>query len=77
MPTLQVDIAHDCEPSHLQVAQDYAKTYNLTVQLLQEYGPAGGNPLYEFTGARSDLISFIKDFYQDIDLDYHTSHIQD
>ena len=74
MPTIQVDLAHDCD--HLRECQELATRYGLEFRLLQEFGPAGGNPLYEFSGPRSDLEDFIVDFYfTEQDLDYHRSRI--
>lgn len=77
MPTLELDIAHDCEPSHEQLTKDAAQKHGLTVTLLKEFGPAGGNPLYLFEGPRKGLESLVRDIYQDCDEDHQISRIKD
>lgn len=42
--------------SHLEGC---AKPLGLTVALVAECGPAGGNPLYAFTGTREQLLAYL------------------
>lgn len=75
MPTIEIDVAGD--EDHDTLTRRIADRHNCSVKLLKEIGPGGGNPLYLFTGTRRTLTGLIKDFYQDIDTDYHVSRIQD
>ena len=82
MPTIQVDLAHDCD--HRQECRTLAARHNLRFRLLKLNGPAGGNPLYEFTGSRHDLEVFVMDFYSNEfkphdheSFDYFLSRIKD
>lgn len=45
MFNIELDISH--EPTHSEVSQ-FAKDHGCTATLIQENGPAGGNPLYLF-----------------------------
>lgn len=44
--TVELDISH--EPTHSEVVA-FAADYGCTTKLLMKNGPAGGNPLYEFS----------------------------
>ena len=46
MYTTEHDIAYD-SPKH--EIYEIAEKHHCTVTLLQQYGPAGGNPLYRFS----------------------------
>jgi hypothetical protein len=61
--TLELDWAHDID--HARDTKFLAKKHNLEVKLLQEFGPAGGNPLYLFTGSHRNLVNLIKDYTQE------------
>jgi len=50
---IELDISH--EPSHSEVVQ-FAGDHGCTTKLLMENGPAGGNPLYEFSSDNYDNI---------------------
>lgn len=44
--TIDLDISHET-PS--EMVHQFAIDHGCTATLLEEYGPAGGNPLYRFT----------------------------
>ncbi len=71
--TIDLDVAHDSHPlgHNVWVTQECAKR-NITFTLLQEIGPAGGNPLYRFTGTKDALTSFINEcFFASLPGDEH------
>lgn len=71
MPTIELDIAYDCAPSHQDFTKDLAQKHGCTATLLKEIGPAGGNPLYLFTGTQEALESLIQEYDGDNgDADY-------
>lgn len=49
---------------HLRLVQAEAKKHGVKAVMVEEEGPAGGNPLYEFTGTRAQLEAFVTDFYE-------------
>jgi len=49
---LHLDVSSE---TSLADVQYYAQEYNCTAKLLTEFGPAGGNPVYEFFGRLEDL----------------------
>ena len=53
MYTIELDISH--ETPHEMVLQ-FAKDHGCTAVLLQEFGPAGGNPLYKFSSDKFDYL---------------------
>lgn len=55
MYTIQLDISH--EPTHSEVSQ-FATGHGCTATLILENGPAGGNPLYQFS---SDKFSYLEE----------------
>jgi hypothetical protein len=65
MHTIELDFAHDCD--HTRDSQNLAQRHGCSVRLLKEFGPAGGNPLYQFTGTRLNLVSMLSEFCQDRD----------
>ena len=52
---VQLDISH--EPTHQEVC-NFAKDHGCTALLIQKNGPAGGNPLYQFS---SDNYNYIEE----------------
>lgn len=50
---IQLDISH--EPTHQEVIQ-FATDHGCTATLLQQNGPAGGNPLYLFQSDKFDYL---------------------
>jgi hypothetical protein len=48
MKTVQLDIAHDCSLGEFLSEMENLK---LEYKVIEVYGPAGGNPLIEFTGS--------------------------
>lgn len=67
MFSIQLDIAHDYP--HLDLIRD-TKSYDISIKLITESGPAGGNPLYEFFGQKSKLEKFC------LDNDFPTNYIE-
>lgn len=53
MYNIQLDISH--EPTHQEVIQ-FATDHGCTATLLQQNGPAGGNPLYLFQSNKFDYL---------------------
>ena len=51
--SIQLDISH--EATKAEVAE-FAFSHNCSVALIEEFGPAGGNPLYEFTSKSYDCL---------------------
>jgi hypothetical protein len=52
MTTIQLDIAHDCTIGEFF---EMVENLDLKFKVLQVYGPAGGNPLIEFTGSKTSI----------------------
>lgn len=44
--TIELDIAHDCELGYIA---EFMEEYELTMEIVQARGPAGGNPLIRFS----------------------------
>lgn len=51
--TIELDISHET-PS--EMVQQFATDHGCTAELLMEYGPAGGNPLYKFSSDNFDYL---------------------
>lgn len=49
---VQLDISHEATP---QEVHDFAALFNCDAKMIMEIGPAGGNPVYEFTGSFTNL----------------------
>jgi len=61
MFTINLDIAHTLSPSQIKNICD---KYSITPTLIQENGPAGGNPEYSFsTTKKSNIVNFLKNEY--------------
>lgn len=58
MYTIELDISH--EPTHQEVC-NFAKEHGCTAFLIQENGPAGGNPLYRFSSDSFDMLQELTD----------------
>ena len=67
MYSIELDIAHDCP--HIELLRD-TKKYGISIKLVSECGPGGGNPVYEFFGNFSSLVQFCSDY--DFPEDYIT-----
>jgi hypothetical protein len=50
---------------HQRLVSEHAAKHGVVAVMVEEEGPAGGNPLYEFTGTRAQLEAFVTDFYED------------
>ena len=53
MYVAELDIS--AEASHKSIRQ-FAKEHGCTAKLIAEYGPAGGNPLYQFSSVSKDCL---------------------
>lgn len=80
--TIELDIAHDYQPTIDAITDELTKEvkqFGLTVELVKKIGPAGGNPLYRFTGPIDGLRAYIKAFHNpglegkdlEAEVDYH------
>ena len=67
MFSIELDIASDCP--HIELLRD-TKKYGISIKLVSECGPGGGNPIYEFFGPFSSLVQFCSDY--DFPEDYIT-----
>ena len=50
--TIQLDIS--CEACPEEVIE-WAAEFNCTENMIIEFGPGGGNPVYEFTGTEDNI----------------------
>ena len=55
------------------------KKYGLTFKVVEEFGPAGGNPLVKISGTKDKIINFLKDDYvqDEDDLEMFSADIQE
>ena len=58
MAKIELDVAADLPTS----IADYAAQFGCTHTVIEEVGPAGGNPLVEFQGTRDQLVALIADY---------------
>jgi hypothetical protein len=56
--SIELDIAGD---QTRQAVREWAAKFNCTSKLLMEHGPAGGNPLYRFSGSSVNLDRLYRD----------------
>jgi len=56
--SVQLDVSH--EVTHEEVVQ-FAAEHGCDCVLLEQNGPAGGNPLYKFISASEDMIQELAD----------------
>ena len=69
---VELDVSH--EPTHSEVNQ-FATEYGCTAKLILQNGPAGGNPLYQFS---SDNYNYLEELKQVFDrIDYQTMIVED
>ena len=59
MFSIELDIASDCP--HIELLRE-TKKYGISIKLVSECGPGGGNPIYEFFGPFASLIQFCNDY---------------
>lgn len=55
---VELDISH--EPTHQEVCE-FAKDHGCVAKMLMEFGPAGGNPLYQFSSDKFDYLQELVD----------------
>jgi hypothetical protein len=55
--SVEVDVDPDLDARDLE---KMAANFSVTVKLLQEHGPGGGCPLYQFDGTEFDLRNFLR-----------------
>lgn len=61
--SIQLDVSHEVS---IDEVNEFAKSHGCVATLLEEFGPAGGNPLYEFTSQKYDyLLELASSFLQD------------
>ena len=53
--TYNIELDISSEPTHQEII-DFAKGYGCTVTLIQQNGPAGWNPLYQFHSDNFDYL---------------------
>ena len=64
--SIELDISH--EATEADVSQ-FAESHNCSYELIEEFGPAGGNPLYQFTSNSYDaLLELATEVLQDSSL---------
>lgn len=56
---IDLDMGGDCD--HLRLVHEICRRHNVFCVLLQEQGPAGGNPLYRFVGDQVNLMQMVHD----------------
>lgn len=57
---VQLDISHETSP---EMVNQFALDHGCTATLILEYGPAGGNPLYQFS---SDNFNYLQELTQQV-----------
>lgn len=57
-----IDLDFASDSNHARLTHRLANKHGLRVALVAEKGPAGGNPLYRFTGSRSDLVALVNEW---------------
>lgn len=55
---VQLDISHET-PSDM--VHQFATDHGCTATLIEEFGPAGGNPLYQFSSDKFDYLEELVD----------------
>ena len=74
--TIELDFSHEFSFGELL---DDIQPYNLTAQIVELCGPAGGNPLLSLSSSnKSDLINYLKEQYLSEfpdELDYYMQQI--
>ena len=58
--TIQLDYSHEFSFGELL---DDISPFNLTAQIVELCGPAGGNPLLSLTGTYDDIVSYLTQNY--------------
>ena len=57
---VQLDISHE---SPFELVNQFAIDHGCTATLILEYGPAGGNPLYQFS---SDKFNYLQELIEQV-----------
>jgi hypothetical protein len=52
------------EDLHKIKVQEFASRHGVLSKMVDPEGPGGGHPVYEFTGTRAQLESFVTEFYE-------------
>lgn len=76
MYTITLDICIESDTSELSPSEikELFDTYSITPKLITKIGPAGGNPVYQFTApTKSDIVRFLTEQY--FDPEYHSTFI--
>lgn len=62
--TNKLTIEHDvCGDLNVRTVKKHAKKHGVTAVVVDEEGPGGDNPVYQFTGTRAQLEAFVIEFY--------------
>ena len=63
---LEMDIAADCAIEELNAIADQ---YDVRFELIEEFGPAGGNPLYNIIGEYDNVSSIALEIFANHDIE--------
>ena len=73
---IELDLSHEMTEQEMI---DFGKKYNLSFKMIEEEGPAGGNPLVEYsTDDQFNIIKFLAEAYTDgsqAEIEYFTGLI--
>lgn len=69
---IQLDISHEATDEDLQ---EFANKFECEFKLIEEFGPAGGNPLYEFHSKSFENIQRLCEEHFGEDNDYFVDDI--
>jgi len=59
MYTVELDVSYECPHEEIE---KLASEHNCTAKMIQEFGPGGGNPVYQFS---SETFYFVEELIQD------------
>lgn len=69
---IQLDISHEATDEDLK---EFAEKYECEFKLIEEFGPAGGNPVYEFTSKSFENVQRLCEEHFGEDNDYFVDDI--
>jgi hypothetical protein len=76
---MTLDIVHEAveTPQQREAFLNLAKVYGVEAKLLQEDGPAGGNPEFEFVGPLENLYRYYMEQYAATDTEQDAEYAQE